>query len=360
MKVSVSAQSLVQELRLLNHIIPNKPALPILSSVFVHADQNHLVFYTTDLEIGFRTYCQASIAEGGTLMLPAKRLLDLTEQLMPDTEVQISSQSGQVFLTAGGFRSRLQTHPPDDFPDIADEPEAETLSLPTTALLGLIRQVRYAISDKTKHLVPGALMQMTDKTLAMVATDGKRLSLATAPRPKGESFSVIIPTQTLDALTALFADGIMSVSNTEKHLFFQSSNHLLISRKLETEYPKYESIIPRNTDKHLVVNRAELAASLRRVGLLSEDNRAIILSIDGGKPVTLSTSSHDAGDASEEVVAKYEGPEMKMCTSWRHLLDFLETATSPFVTLDCTTPAMPLLLGDGADFINVVLLMRMS
>ena len=101
MNVTVNSQVLAQELRIINKIVPTKPALPILMNVLLRAEDDRLHFYGTDQEIGIRTSCAADITDYGTVTLPAKRLLDMVEQL-PDGDVELFARRHRLGWTCLG------------------------------------------------------------------------------------------------------------------------------------------------------------------------------------------------------------------------------------------------------------------
>ena len=72
----------------------------------------------------------------------------------------------------------------------------------------------------------------------------------------------------------------------------------------------------------------------------------------------LAGSSAEIGDADETISVRYDGPDIRMLVNWKFVLDFLEAAGDPTITMALQDDKSPLLLTDGNDFINVVMLMR--
>jgi DNA polymerase-3 subunit beta len=355
MNVTVNVPVFAQELRLLNQVVAQKPPLPILSNVLIRAELDQLYLATTDMEIAFSTVCKAVVGEPGVVTLPVKRLLDIVERLS-DADVQIVTDKAHVHVRSGAFRGRLQTLSPDDFPTVP-EPSEEPSMLPTVALQTMVGRVRYAVSDKTKYTVNGALLTLTDTLAALVSTDGKRLVVTSMPF-SGQPTSVIIPTKTLDVLSALFNDAQIAFSKGERHLFFQAGERMLASRMLEAKFPAYQRIIPQDTTKKATADRSALAAALRRVGIVSEENQACYLSFSEST-LDITSSSAMVGDAAERVVIGYEGEPLSVCCSWQFVLDFLEAASGQLITISLKDANNPMLLTDGEDHLAVIMLMRM-
>ncbi len=356
MNAIVNSQLLAQELRLLNQVAPTKPSLPILSSVLLRADLSGLQFEATDLEIALRTTCQAQVTEPGIVTLPAKRLLDLVEQL-PNADVYLTTEKHHVYLRSGAFKGRLQSFPAEDFPALP-EVSGATTTLPTAAMQTMIGRVRYAISDKGKYTVNGALFSLTEQVAALVATDGKRLSIATMSNNGSVSARVVIPAKALDALMTMFTDQTLDFSQSDRHLFFVSGERLLVSRMQEAQFPAYERIVTKGNNKVAVVDRVALSAALRRVGLMSEENQACYLEFADGC-VTLNSSSAEVGEGAEQVVVQYTGDALKICVNWSFVLDFLEASSEQTVQVALNDAVSPLLFSDGDSYISVIMGMRL-
>jgi DNA polymerase III subunit beta len=354
MNFTVNSTALAQELRLINQVVMAKPTLPILMNVLLRAEE-HLYLYATDLEVGFNTACRAQVDEPGSATLPAKRLLDLVEQL-PDAEVQILSEGPHIRIISGAFQSRLQTLPAEDFPPPVP-PTGEVTTLNTAAFQTMVKRVRYAITDKGNYAVRGAQFTVTESALGLVSTDGKRLSLTTMARNNGTPVSALLPTKTLDALAAVFNEGDLQFSQGDQHLFFVSGHRLLTSRTLVAQFPSYQRIIPHDNEHRATIRRSALMAALRRVVFVSLENQQVYLTFEPGM-LQISSQSAEVGDAHEQLSVIYEGPAMRLCTSAAYLLEFLEVAVNPEIFINIKDTKAPMLLTDGADFINVVMLIR--
>ena len=101
-----------------------------MANVLLETDGDGIVqLLATDLEVTLRSQCAASIKKGGSLTIPAKKLFEIVRSL-PDTNIRIEQDAeGRVNVSADRFRSRMQTHPREDFPTVPEPGEAEGVSL---------------------------------------------------------------------------------------------------------------------------------------------------------------------------------------------------------------------------------------
>lgn len=355
MNITVNAGRFAQELRLINQVVVAKPTYPILSHVLLIADtQLHL--QASGLDYGLESVCPAMIEAPGTVALPAKKLLDMIDQFSDD--VQIVYENNATIIKSGAFKSRLQAMPTKDFPPMPVM-EGGISTLPAAGFRQIITRTRYAIANSSKYVVEGALLVCTPAGAIMVATDQKRLSVATLVST-GVDASAIIPAKALDILMSLNGTGDISFSQSDRRLFFASDNWIFNSKMMDGKYPNWQRMVPNPADMptHIDVNRVALAAAIRRVCLVSDVNQAMYLAF-ATDTLRITSSSVGVGEADEQTVITYRGAPFSVCLNWRFLLEFLDATDSATIQLSFNDVTKdPMLLRDGEPFLNVIVLMR--
>ena len=73
MKFTVTRNSLLNELNLVQGVIEKKSTIPILSNILLEARGEHLDIVATDLDVTIRCGCSASVATEGTTTISARR-----------------------------------------------------------------------------------------------------------------------------------------------------------------------------------------------------------------------------------------------------------------------------------------------
>lgn len=357
MIVTVNSQILAQELRAMNRIVPTKPAIAILSHVKLTGSEGSLVLSATDIEVALTSSCPARVEGSGDLALPVAKLLALVEQFS-DGDVTIAPDKVHVLVKCGAFQSRLSCLPAADFPQLPDV-TGPAHQFDADAFRRLISRVRYAINAaSSKYILQGALLTAQGTGMAMVATDGKRLALATAGRSGEEALNVVIPAKALDVLSGQAEMGTVEMTVGEKHLHFACGGRLLTTRVVDGQFPAYQRIIPTSNDKEVRVNRLSLIAALKRITLVSDVNLAVYLTLGGGR-LELASQSAEVGSASEVVQnVDYEGDPMKICINGDFALDFLQVSTGQMTLMKLRDANTAMLMMDGEDHVGVVMLMR--
>jgi len=368
MELVVRKNDLLRELQLFQGIVERKNTIPILANVLMEAKGDTLRFLATDLEVGLRSTCAATVAKAGAITLPAKKLFEIVKSL-PDTDIRITEDKNGVRVAAERFDSRIQTLPREDFPTLPDGGATPTAILPKAAIKEMIAKTQFAITgEDTRFFLNGAQFVLKPESMVLVATDGHRLALVTVKREtKGsadEEIKAILPKKTLNELGRLLmeGDGDVAYERGENHMFFTVNGRLLISRMIDGQFPAYERVIPKGNDKHIEFERDRLTNAVRRVALLSnERSRAVKFQIDKGK-VDVTSSSPELGEAHETLPVEFSGAAMQICFNAQYVLDFLSAVTSDVVALevkDEVSQAVMMPVGaEGYDYTYVIMPMR--
>jgi len=368
MELVARKNDLLRELQLFQGIVERKNTIPILANVLMEAKGDQVSFLATDLEVGLRSKCAASVAKSGALTLPAKKFYEIIKSL-PETDVRIAEDKGGVKVAADRFDSRMQTLPREDFPTLPESGGAPSATLPRAALKEMVAKTQFAITgEDTRYFLNGALFVLRPETMSLVATDGHRLALVTVARDgkskDADEVRAILPKKTLGELARLLQEGDEDIryERGENHLFFDVGGRLLISRMIDGQFPAYERVIPKGNDKHVEFERDRLTNAVKRVALLSnERSRAVKIQIDKGK-VDVTSSSPDLGEAKETLPVEYAGAPMQICFNAQYVLDFLSAVSTDAVSLDLKDEVSQAVMrpvgADGSEYTYVIMPMR--
>jgi DNA polymerase-3 subunit beta len=369
MELVVRKNDLLRELQLFQGIVERKNTIPILANVLMEANGGEVRFLATDLEVGLRSKCEATVNKPGALTLPAKKFYEIVKSL-PETDIRISEDKGGVKVAADRFDSRMQTLPREDFPTLPDSSGGAGALLGRAAIREMVSKTQFAITgEDTRFFLNGALFVLRADSMSLVATDGHRLALVTCPREgkakkDADEDKPIVPKKTLAELGRLLTEGEGDIryERGENHLFFSVGDRLLISRMIDGQFPAYERVIPKGNDKHIEFERDRLTNAVRRVALLSnERSRAVKFQVDKNK-VDVMSSSPDVGEAHETLPVEYSGGSMQICFNAQYVLDFLGAVSNDVVALDLKDEVSQAVMtpvgAEGYEYTYVIMPMR--
>ena len=341
MEFSVSKTELLNELSTTQGVVERKTTIPILSNLLVEAKGSRLTITATDLELSIRTSCEAKIKKEGAGTIPAKKLLELV-RLLPEGEIKVKLLDNHwVEIVSDRKKYKLVGMARENFPALPAMPHT-LVKIPAPILESLIAKTKFAISmEESRYTLNGGLLILKPDTLAMVATDGHRLALAEMDHKltglNGE-VKVLIPKKAMDEVAKLAsiaeADAQMEFAKDESHLFFQTGHRLLISRILTGQFPNYEAVLPRENNKTVVIERAELNDAVRRVSQLADQrSHAVKLSVSN-EGIEISASSPEYGEAKEVIEKEYKGETIAIGFNATYMLDFLAAAADGPISIE--------------------------
>ena len=340
MELTVTKTALVKELSLAQGVVEKKTTIPVLSNVLLEAEGDSLQFTVTDLELGIRSSCPATVKKGGSTTLPARKLLDYV-RLLPDAELSIKvSENHSATIVCGRSRTRIAGMSRENFPDLPKMP-APVAKIPGALLANVITKTIFAVAnEESRYTLTGGLMLLKEDALIMVTTDGHRLAYIQAAQTfegiSGE-LRALIPKKGMAEALKLVSEGgdslVVDFATDENHLFFQAGGRLLISRKLTGQFPDYERVLPDERGITVVLGRDESQAAIRRVSQFADDrSHAIRMELEP-ENLNLASSGSEVGESEESMPIEYSGEKIKIGFNSQYLLDFLSVAEAETIEL---------------------------
>src|SRR5579883_52998 len=319
MEFSVSKAALLNELSTTQGVVERKTTIPILSNL-----------------LG-----EAKVKKEGAGTIPAKKLIELV-RLLPEGEIRVRLlENHWVEIVSDKKKYKLVGMAKENFPALPAMPHL-LVKISAAVLESLIAKTKFAISmEESRYTLNGGLLIMKPDTLAMVATDGHRLALAETDQKlsglNGE-VKVLIPKKAMDEIEKLASvagsEAQVEFAKDESHLFFQLGHRLLISRILTGQFPNYEAVLPRENNKQIVIDRAELSDAVRRVAQLADQRSHAVKIAISKEGVEISASSPEYGEAKESLEKEYKGDPIAIGFNSSYMLDFLSAAADGPVSIE--------------------------
>jgi DNA polymerase-3 subunit beta len=342
--------------------------LPILSGVLFKADKELLNLSATDLEISIRTNVAVKIEERGSIVVPARLISDILNNLQEETvEMSLIKERSQLEILAGESRFDINILYEEDFPKIPVAPEVPACSVNPSRLNRLIREVVKAASkDEAKPILSGVLTEINKKEIKMVATDSYRLAICEEriEGGPGAPIKAIIPSRSLreiGRIISAISPEEVSINLTDSQIIFRLGQAEVVSRLIEGEYPHYQQLLPESYEKKIRMDKEQLIGAVRRASLLAQDNAPIKLTF-GNNLLVVSASTQDVGEATERMHVEYPGDEIKMAFNPGYFLDGVASVEEEELLLEIADPLKPALIrpAKAEDYLYLVMPVRIG
>jgi len=365
MKFSILKENILEELQLLQGIVEKRNTMPILANILMNVTENEIELTGTDLEVGLKTHFEAQIEKPGAITVNGKKIFEIVKSLSEGQNIVFDEKDDLVMeITSGESEFKVLCLPKEDYPQVPDLKFEKNILIPLQDLKDMIDRVYYAITQEQRYYLNGALLYLKDKQMELVSTDGHRLSY-TAQDVDGlkleKDISVIVAKKTLSEIRK-FEDENLEFDLDENNLFFRVKNRTLISRIIESKFPNYQAVIPKDNPNILGISRDELLSAIRRVSLLStERSKGIKFYLEKNR-IRLFSSNPEIGEARDKLDVEYKGQELEIGFNSQYLLDFLMTVTAEKVRFEIKDENSAVLIRPEAEggVRNIYVLMPMK
>ena len=358
MDFNIEKREFLKGLGLMQSVVGRKTTLPILSHILMQWEKDSLYLTGTDLETGIREELNASTHQEGKASISAKKIYEIVRELPEETIHIRKKENHWVTLQCGKSTFNLTGLDPEEFPSLPAYQDEYFSKISTKLVKEMIEKTVFAASNEESryHLNGILLVQKKGGVVTsdaekgifrMVATDGHRLSLLDRESQpiQGIEKGIIIPKKGVLEIKKIMGDQDgeeeIDIYFDKTHGFFKMGKTLVVIRLIDGEFPEYEQVIPKGNDKRVVMEKAKIYGSLRRVSTMaSERVEGIKLSLKKNL-IELSSYHQDFGDAKEEVEVAYEGAPIDIGFNARYLMEALNVIDHEEVSLELKDEGSP-------------------
>lgn len=364
MKVTCERSYLSNALGVARRAVSARNTLPILSHVLLETEDDRLKITATDLDTAIRSAIPATISENGSVAIPAAQLADWVSKL-PDAPITLELQDGKVEGRSGKAKFNFQSAPAEDFPVVPEVSQGTELSLPSATLKEMIRLTAFAASkEEHKSILMGVLFEARGNSLTLVATDTHRLAwkqtqLAFEVSPPVSAIIPAKPLRELESVLKNSADELVTIRFGSSQVQFQSDAVTLVSRVLDGQFPNYEKVIPKQTERKVKFDRNELLGAVRRIDIVSSTASQKMAVKFADTLMTMNAESSESGNkVYEEVAIDMDGSDLNIAFNAKYLMEVLSTLSADQLNWELNGHLQPSILREGDDFIYIVMPMQ--
>ncbi|MFO0551376.1 MAG: DNA polymerase III subunit beta [Polyangiaceae bacterium] len=360
-------------------VADKKSAMPALSNVLLAAEGNLLHVSATDMYLSISGSTPAEITSAGAVALPAREFHERIKA-MPDGPIHVSSTAGaQTVIRAMGSPRRFTVLglPGSDFP-LLPKPDvgAPSLSLPVELLARLIARTHFSIStDETRAHVNSALFEWNADRVRMVTTDGHRLSkMEMTVAPAATPLTMLIPLKAINELKRLADDAraertdkdkepTVSISQTGPNAFFDLGSIRFSVKVVEAQFPPYQQVIPKVTERTIRAPRKGFAEALDAVRIAASERTGSVKLTTASGVLRITSESPESGNGFDEIPIDFQGNEITIGFNAKYFLDVLNALDDDEILLGVSGELDPGVIrpaneSDKESFVGVIMPMR--
>ncbi|MEC7839561.1 MAG: DNA polymerase III subunit beta [Chlamydiota bacterium] len=338
MKFVISTQELNYLIGKLLNVIPQKPAVPILSNILIEARNGELILTATDLTVGIRCFTEAKILAEGATTLPAKRFAQLVRELTA-VNVEITTNQNEVTdIVAGSSKFKMHGMNTSEYPSLPDMRDAQQLRFSEAELKEMFLRTSFAVSrEDNRYVLTGVYLNVEDGNATFIGTDGKRLArtFKTIPGESPANGSYIVPLKAVEEITKNLSneDNEATIFLMDDKIAVQSSDSIIVSKLLTGEYPDVNRVIPDQPDTIVSLHREELTSLLKQISLFTaQTTHSVRFTFTDGE-LMLTANTMDVGEGVVKMPVNYHGDKFEIAFNPNYFLDILRHGKSETVKM---------------------------
>ncbi len=376
MQVRIDRETLLKGVGRTLGVVDRRGTMPILANFLLQTDENRVLISATDLEVSFRGFFPAEVAEHGALTVQAHYLYNLVKELPGNTLELTGTDRANLKIRVGDSHYQLHGLPADQFPPVPEVTDQDLVQVESSMVKEMIEKTIFSVSvDDLQYHLSSIFWERVEAEgnyhLRLISTDGHRLTLIERPLPESGHFAIekgiLIPRKGMtEVIRFLAEEEQVSLGLGKQSLALKADDrYLFIRLLLDKKFPDYRRIIPDSFAYRFAINRRELHDTIRRISLLSTERfKGVILKLNADH-VEVTFNNPEVGEGREVVPLFLENGDgaalpMEIGFNARYFLEPLNAMTSDMVLLDINDKERPCRLMEQTDPHYLSIIMPMS
>ncbi len=343
---------------LIEHILINlqpflekKDATQITSHIHFEVLNEKSTIKATDIEIGLLiTTKEFEILSEGKFTANGKKLLDII-RILKNGEIEFILRDNAIEIRQNHSKFKLPTFNPEEFPKFPEIKDKPKISLDSALLIKNFKKITPAIdTNNPKYELNGALINIQKEKTDIVATDTRRLAVATINKNSQEELELIIPKKAILEMQKLFLDKI-EIFYDETTLIVKESNMLFFTRLINGKFPDYAKIIPLYPKYEIKLPKKEMIDAIKMITTISYDIKITFTP----NLIKFNSLSMDNIEAKTEIEFNTNLKEnIEISLNSRYLLDFLNHIESEEFKIGINGSTLPFIVQEE-NFLTVIM-----
>jgi DNA polymerase-3 subunit beta len=338
MKFIAEKSQIVEALQNAAAVAERRQTIPILANLRIKVSKDLVEVTATDLEIQIQVTTEVvSIEEEGETTVSARKMSELCKSLPDKENIEFVLSNGKLTVSSKGFHADFATISSDDFPELDIAEEQTSFSLESSSLKRVLVKTSFSMaSQDVRYYLNGLLLEIGDKELKGVATDGHRLAISTL---KQESVSgqlrQILPRKAVLELSKLLpqSQDQVDMSIGASYLSVKVGSLKFSTKLIDGKYPDYQKVFPTGEPSSLVIEKEKLQLALSRASVLSNEKyRGVRFNLTENS-LMLTANNPEQESAEEVLEVGYAGPSLEIGFNIGYLSDVLGSVESDQVEL---------------------------
>ena len=366
MKIICNTSILAEAAMNVQKAVMTKTAMPILEGILFTTTENGIKLTGYDLEIGIETNIEADVIEEGSVILNAKTFCDIIKHIPYDKVIFETDEKLQCKIYCGDIEYFMTGISPKDYPELPVIINGKNIEIGQKVLKDMIKKTIFSVAVNDVRVIhKGIKFEIKPGEIRLVAIDSHRIALRKEfINYNGEEVAFVVPAKTMGEIMKLIPDDdeYVKVGLGRRHILFEINGYTIISRLLEGEFMKYESIIPQNFNTVIRTKSKDMIDCIERVSLIITDRFKAPLKMEFRDNELRVSTATALGTANDKIGVSVDGNDIEIGIQSRYILDALRAGEEDEVLMNMVNPLSPVCIvpTTGDSFLYLILPVRLS
>lgn len=371
MKLTLNRKNLLSSLKQSIQAVSNKSLLPIYEYFLIESIGSDLYITATDGETRIKSkYGLIESDINVSFCADAKKLIAAIESITyNDIILDVSETFYSIIYKNGRFEYPIISS--NDFPIAQTYSDGTDYTINASDLKNALQKtIPFSSKDDLRPNLFGVFIQIGDDHIVAVSTDTTRLMAFRSDNVSPldsciESDGFILSSNaTVKVIRMITGESDITVKLSDKFITISSDIFELSTLLVEGRFPNWKSVIPKNYNKIIEIEKKALSEALKRVSLCSNINSGLLKmtiesSVMGGKIILYASDLETSVSSTEILECTYSGDNISIGLKSMHFHKLLETYDGETVLIELTEPSKPIILKQKDNESMIALLMPM-
>ena len=336
MKLLINQKEFAKGLRIVKDVCDKRSLQPILATLMIETVDGGIKVYGTNLNESIVTSVEAKVEQQGKVCVNADKLNEIVNRV--DNPIELETNGGYLHVKAGKSKFKIMFINESEYPKLDFINEGDVLSLDAKAFKRAIKNVMISVANDNNNVLGGVCFTAKDEKLELASTDGNRLSVDSIECSNAD-IQIVVPKNVLFNIIKNDFENIEIIAN-DKFVTFMADNTIYKSNLLNGQYPKYQQLIPQNTN-FVAIDKMQLLKAIERVGIMVNEKTNIIKLMFKADNLMLVADNVESGNAEESLDIDYKQDDLTIAFNYAYMLDFLRTTQSDVINVELNQALSP-------------------
>jgi len=311
----------------------------ITSHILLEAKDN-LTIKATDKEFGVEYIDNTTeIIEKGSATINGKKFYEIIKALNDDF-INLEIKDNIAIISQNHSIYKLPIFDADNFPEFPDIKNFEKLNINSLEFIDGLKKIFSVIdTNNPKYELNGALLDIENNLLNLVATDTKRLALYSINQQNTKDINIIIPKKAISEIKKLFINEF-EVFYNETNLILKSQNITFFTQLINGKFPDYKRIIPNEYQYVINLNKQSLTKAIKQIIIISQDIKITI----NKNQMLFESISDETFEAKTDITIESDLENFTFAVNSKFLLDYINSVDEDIIELCLNNPNIPFTL----------------